>query len=200
MSVNTPASWSAHTLRTRLGMPSGPAALRGLTRLNVLLKLAVVKESPKVLVAGCVSGTVLSSKRAKKLFSLSGSKMSVSVIDCRPSHICLLSEPLNCDNFVSILTLSLFDCLAEGIATLFVFDHVSGRLAMIKSSGLRFQFCANAAINSQYLVGEGFNSHRGYNITDALSNKLTHRISVYINIILRGYREHIKTILKSRIR
>jgi hypothetical protein len=29
----------------------------------------------------------------------------------------------------------LFDCLAEGIATLFVFGHVSGRLAMIKSSG-----------------------------------------------------------------
>ena len=46
MSVNTPASWSAHALRARLGMPSGPAALRGLTRLNVLLTLAAVKESP----------------------------------------------------------------------------------------------------------------------------------------------------------
>ena len=77
MSVNTPACWSAHALRTRLGMPSGPAALRGLTHLNVLLTLATVKESPQVLVAGRVSGTVLSSKRAKKLFSLSGRKTDV---------------------------------------------------------------------------------------------------------------------------
>ena len=50
MSVNAPASWSAHALRTRLG--SGPAALPGLTRLNVLLMLAVVKESAQVLVEG----------------------------------------------------------------------------------------------------------------------------------------------------
>ena len=61
MSVNTPAAARA----------SGPAALRGLTRLNVLLTLAEVKESLHVLVAGRVGDTVLSSKRAKKLFSLS---------------------------------------------------------------------------------------------------------------------------------
>ena len=78
MSVNTPASWSVHALKLRLGMLSGPAALLGLTRLNVLLMLPAVKESPQVLVAGRVSGTVLSSKQAKKLFSLSGSKTSVS--------------------------------------------------------------------------------------------------------------------------
>ena len=80
MSVNTPASWSAHALRTRLVMPSGPAALRGLTRLNVLLTLAAVKESLQLLVAGRFGGTVLSSKRAKKLFSLSGSRTSVSAM------------------------------------------------------------------------------------------------------------------------
>ena len=45
MSVNTPASWSAHALSARLGMPPGPAALRGLTRLNVLLTSAAVKET-----------------------------------------------------------------------------------------------------------------------------------------------------------
>ena len=49
-------------------MPSGPAALRGLTHLNVLLALAAVKESLQVLVADLVGVTVLSSKRAKKLF------------------------------------------------------------------------------------------------------------------------------------
>jgi hypothetical protein len=47
ISVNTPASWSAHALRARLGMPSGPAALRGLTRLNVFLTSAAIEgESP----------------------------------------------------------------------------------------------------------------------------------------------------------
>ena len=79
MSVNTPGSWSAHALRTRLGMPSGLAALRELTRLNVLLTSATEKESPQSLVEGCVGGPVLSSKRGKKVFSLPGSKTSVSV-------------------------------------------------------------------------------------------------------------------------
>jgi hypothetical protein len=100
------------------------------------------------------------------------------MIDCRPCHICLVFEPLNCNYFVSILTLCLFDCLAEGIATLFVFYHVSSYLALIKSGGWCFQFCMNAAINSRFLVREGFNSHCGYNVTDALANKLAHRVSI----------------------
>ena len=86
--------------------------------------------------------------------------------------------------FVSILTLSLFDCLAGGIATLIVFSHVSGHLALIKSSGLRFQFCVNAAINPQFLVGECFNRRCGYDIADALANKPAHRISVFINVVV----------------
>ena len=61
-----------------LGMPSGPAALRGLTHLNILLTSATEKESPQSLVAGRVGGTVLSSKRTKTLFSLSGSKTLMS--------------------------------------------------------------------------------------------------------------------------
>jgi hypothetical protein len=81
MSVNTPASWSVNALRKRLGMPSGPAALRGLTRLTVGLTSAMEKESPQSLVAGRVGGTILSSKGTKKVFHLSESKTSVSVRD-----------------------------------------------------------------------------------------------------------------------
>ena len=81
MSGNTPASWSAHALRTRLGMPFGPAALQGLTRLNAVLTSATENErgGPQSLVAGLVGGAVLSSKQAKKVFSLSGSVKSASV-------------------------------------------------------------------------------------------------------------------------
>ena len=39
-----------------------PCSHKKLTRLNVLLTLAAVKESPQVIVAGHVGGTVLSSK------------------------------------------------------------------------------------------------------------------------------------------
>ena len=86
--------------------------------------------------------------------------------------------------FVSILTLSLFDCLAEGKATLFVFGHVSGHFALVKSSGSRFQFCTNAAINPWFLVWECFNSCCGYDIVDALANELAHRISVFVNVVV----------------
>ena len=74
MSVNTPASWSAHALRARLGMPSGPAALRGLARLNVFLTSAAVKESPQVLVVGHVKASeeVFSLSRSKTLWSATG--------------------------------------------------------------------------------------------------------------------------------
>ena len=58
MPVNTSTSWPVHALRTQQGMPSGPAALRGLTRLNVLLTLAT-EESLQALIAGRVSGTVI---------------------------------------------------------------------------------------------------------------------------------------------
>ena len=86
--------------------------------------------------------------------------------------------------FVSILSLCLFDCLTEGIAELFVFGHVSSRLAMIKCGGSRFQFCANAVINLRFLFRKGFNCHSGYDISDALANKLAHQVSVYINVIV----------------
>ena len=75
MSVNTLASWSAHALRARLRMPSRPAALRGLTRLNVLLTSATEKESPQSLVAGCVGDRhCIILKAGKEGVCLSGSK------------------------------------------------------------------------------------------------------------------------------
>ena len=56
-------------------------------------------------------------------------------------------------HFVSILTFCLFDCLVDGITTLFVFSHIPSQLAMVKYSGSRFQFCANADIYPLFLVG-----------------------------------------------
>jgi hypothetical protein len=53
-------------------------------------------------------------------------------------------------HLVSILTFPLFDCLAEGIATLFVFGHIPSHLSMVKCSGSCFQCCANAAIYPQF--------------------------------------------------
>ena len=52
MTVNTPASWSVHALRTQLGMPSGSVALQGLTRLNVFLTSTTEKEEGAVHVSG----------------------------------------------------------------------------------------------------------------------------------------------------
>jgi hypothetical protein len=94
-----------------------------------------------------------------------------------------VSEPLNCDYFVSILTLSLFDSLAEGIAILFVFGHVSGNLALVKSSGSRFQVHLNAAINPRFLVWECFNLAMGTTSSmHVVMNSLTE--SAYSSMLL----------------
>jgi len=42
--VNTSASWSVHTLRTRPGMPSGPGDFLGFTLLRAILTSAVVRD------------------------------------------------------------------------------------------------------------------------------------------------------------
>ena len=82
----------------------------------------------------------------------------------------------------------LFDCLTEGIVTLFVFDHIPSHLAMVKCGGSRFQFCANAVIYSQFLVWVGFNRHIGYNIAYTIPDELSYRIRVFVDVILRATR------------
>ena len=104
-------------------------------------------------------------------------------------------------HFVSILTFCLFDCLMEGITTLFVFGHLASHLAIVKCGGSLIQFCMNATIYPRFLIRVGFNSLSRYNISYTLPDKLSHRFRVLVDVILRGYTEHIpvcvvKTILK----
>ncbi len=59
MSVKTPASWKAHALSTRPGIPSGPTALRMFTRLKDRVTSATESvsglTSPRAL---CVGGVI----------------------------------------------------------------------------------------------------------------------------------------------
>jgi hypothetical protein len=73
----------------------------------------------------------------------------------------------------------LFDSITEGIITLFVFNHTL------------FVFNHNAAIYPRLLVWVGFNSHSGNNIPYTFPDELSHRVRVYVNVIVRGYPEHI---------
>ena len=72
MFVHTPASCSAHALRTQLGLLSG--------QLKCLTHVGHGEREPTVFWCGRIGGTVLTSKWAKKLFSLSGCKASVSAM------------------------------------------------------------------------------------------------------------------------
>ena len=78
MSVNTPASWSVHALRTRLGMPFWAGSLARVNTFKCFTHIGHREGEPAVFGSGPFRGTILSSKCAKKMFNLSGSKMSMS--------------------------------------------------------------------------------------------------------------------------
>jgi hypothetical protein len=70
---------------------------------------------------------------------------------------------------------------------------------------LKAVFRANAAINPRFLVWVCFNRCCGYNIADALSNELAHRISVFVSVDVGRSVEHIpihviEAVLKRGIR
>jgi hypothetical protein len=71
------------------------------------------------------------------------------------------------------------DWLTEGITTLFVLYHIPSHRAIVKCSGSRFHFCANAAIYLWFLDRIGFNHTVGKSPIDFLMNPVT--MSVYTN-------------------
>ena len=173
------------------------------------------EEGPQSLKAGRVGGTVLSSKLAKKVYSLSGkarcrcprrgwfSLCSLCLPVDPATYVLFLSRRIATPLCLYIPTFGLFDCLTEGITTLFVFCHIPSHDAMVKCNC--FQFCVNSAIYPRFLVRVGLNSHSGYHISYTLPDKLSLRISVFVYVVLGGYPEHIpvhviKAILKRGIR
>ena len=134
--------------------------------------------------AARVDGTVLSSKRAKKVFSLSGSKTSVWLVfpwlsvDPATYVLCLsrwIGTPL------CLCTDSVMDCHTEDITGLFVFNHIPSPLALVKCSVLHSQFSAKDAyvfVFVLFLFWIGFNRHVGYNIPYIPPDDLSHCVSI----------------------
>jgi hypothetical protein len=81
MSVNTPASWSAHALRTQLRDAVWADILAWVDTFKCLTHVGhgEGEGGQQSLIVCHIGGTVLSSKLGKEVFSLSGSKTSVSV-------------------------------------------------------------------------------------------------------------------------
>ena len=176
MSVKTLASWTAHDLSTRPGNPSGPAALRMLTRLKVLFTSAT--ECYPIVIqnnwCSCACFSVAYLEASIKYIQLvwqahvtgqlaSGFPFVVhNSLQALPHQTSVRAGVVGF-NLSPVLTLA---CFMEGIAGLLISGWV--RVLLLESGSSTLQLSAHVACNPWLLVGVCAYGHCGDDIIDAV--------------------------------
>ncbi len=121
ISVKTPASWKAHALSTRPGIPSGPTALRMFTRLKDRVTSAT--ESVSGLTSSAAAAAALSVCNVHSSWFISFK--ACDVVDALP-HASWVIVVEVFFNFVFISSFGCFDGSPEILTGLFPIVSVSG--------------------------------------------------------------------------